>query len=248
MNCINCGKEIDKRSKSGKCISCVKKKSISWNKTISEIIECKVCREEKNKIFFPKTPGGYRYICKECTNMKHREYIKDRSRKQEKQEKVCKFCNKVFKANRIDQLFCSRICHRKHYNRNRGRDLYLNKYKTNVQFKLSNRMSWMIRHSIKNKNRKHWEDIIDYTLENLIEHLEKISDFTIQDYLEKDLHLDHIIPISVYSFESYEDEEFKKCWNLRNLRLITAEDNRRKYNKFDKNLVEKYDIKDLMPK
>jgi len=121
------------------------------------------------------------------------------------------------------------------------------KIKETPFLRLSKNISRAIRNSIRNKNRKHWENIVSYTLNELIEHLENTSEFTIQDYLEKDLHLDHIIPISVYNFNSFEDEEFKKCWNLKNLRIILAKENLRKNNKLDMELVEKFNIKDLLP-
>jgi 5-methylcytosine-specific restriction endonuclease McrA len=97
------------------------------------------------------------------------------------------------------------------------------------------------------KKNRHWENIVGYSLQELIDHFENTSDFTVQDYLEKDLHIDHIIPISAYDFNSFEDEEFKKCWNLRNLRLITAKENLSKSNKLDIKLIEEYNIINLLP-
>jgi len=45
--------------------------------------------------------------------------------------------------------------------------------------------------------------------------------------------IDHIIPISVLNFSSPEHEDFKKCWNLSNLRPLWRIDNRHKYNKLN---------------
>jgi len=70
--------------------------------------------------------------------------------------------------------------------------------------------------------------------------------FSMNDYGSK-LHIDHIIPITAYSFSSYEDEDFKKCWNLRNLRLLELSKNISKSNDFDISLVEEYNIFDLLP-
>jgi 5-methylcytosine-specific restriction endonuclease McrA len=91
-------------------------------------------------------------------------------------------------------------------------------------------------------------NLVGYTLQELIEYLESISNFTIQDYLNGGLHIDHIIPISAYYFNSFKDEEFKKCWNYRNLRLIEAKENLLKHDKLDKKLIEYYNIEDLLPK
>jgi hypothetical protein len=38
-------------------------------------------------------------------------------------------------------------------------------------------------------------------------------------------HIDHIIPISAFNFNSPEDFDFKRCWALKNLRPIWAHDN-----------------------
>ena len=52
-----------------------------------------------------------------------------------------------------------------------------------------------------------------------------------QDYLEGKLHIDHIIPIDVFNFDSPEQIAFKKCWGLKNLRLLSARENIIKNNK-----------------
>ena len=45
-------------------------------------------------------------------------------------------------------------------------------------------------------------------------------------------HIDHIKPKSLFIFESLEDEEFKQCWSLNNLRPLEAKENIRKGNRF----------------
>jgi len=46
-----------------------------------------------------------------------------------------------------------------------------------------------------------------------------------------DWHIDHIRPISSFNFKSYEDKEFKECWDLNNLQPLWAEENIRKHNR-----------------
>jgi len=86
------------------------------------------------------------------------------------------------------------------------------------------------------KNGMHWEDLIGYTKEDLMEHLEKqFTDGMNWDNYGKDgWHIDHIIPKSVFNFNSYEDIDFKRCWALDNLQPLWAEDNFRKNNKLEK--------------
>lgn len=44
-------------------------------------------------------------------------------------------------------------------------------------------------------------------------------------------HIDHIRPISSFSFETYYDPDFKICWALENLQPLEAKANRLKSNK-----------------
>jgi hypothetical protein len=37
--------------------------------------------------------------------------------------------------------------------------------------------------------------------------------------------LDHIIPHSTFKYSSMEDEDFKKCWSLDNLRPLSSKQN-----------------------
>ncbi len=50
--------------------------------------------------------------------------------------------------------------------------------------------------------------------------------YSIDDYLSGVLELDHIIPFCWYISFEIGDEEFKKCWDIRNLRFLTKEKNR----------------------
>ena len=45
--------------------------------------------------------------------------------------------------------------------------------------------------------------------------------------------IDHIKPLSSYKYESIEEDSFKECWSLDNLRPLDKLENIRKYNKVD---------------
>jgi len=108
------------------------------------------------------------------------------------------------------------------------------KRKTDLKYNLNRRMSAMVRNSLRgNKNGQYWEDLIGYTLIDLIKHLKKtIPDgYNWQDCLNGRLHIDHIIPISAFNFSTPKHVDFKRCWALENLRLLPAEENLRKNNK-----------------
>lgn len=74
-------------------------------------------------------------------------------------------------------------------------------------------------------------DLLPYTLEELIEHLEKqfSKGMTWENYGE--WYVDHIKPISKFNIKTTEDDEFKECWSLRNLRPLWGEENLTKGNK-----------------
>jgi hypothetical protein len=84
------------------------------------------------------------------------------------------------------------------------------------------------------KGGKHWEGLVGYTVDDLKKHLEKQfrDGMSWDNYGE--WHIDHIIPQSVFNFEKPEDDDFKRCWSLKNLQPLWATDNHKKYNKINK--------------
>ena len=118
----------------------------------------------------------------------------------------------------------------------------INKYhrerlKIDIKYNLNHKIRTAIWESLKgNKNGRHWESLVGYHLNDLIVHLQKTmpKGYTWQDYLTGKLHIDHIIPISVYNFTKPEHINFKKCWSLNNLQLLPAIENISKGNKLNK--------------
>lgn len=74
------------------------------------------------------------------------------------------------------------------------------------------------------KNR-HYFDILKYTPEELMSHLEKqfTDGMTWDNYGE--WHVDHRMPISSFNFESVDDDSFIKCWSLDNLQPMWGKEN-----------------------
>ena len=87
-----------------------------------------------------------------------------------------------------------------------------------------------------NKNGRHWENLVPYTLDQLLKRLRRTlpKGYTWQDYLDGKLHIDHKIPVSVFNFEKPEDEDFQRCFALKNLQLLPALENIKKSNNLDK--------------
>jgi len=77
----------------------------------------------------------------------------------------------------------------------------------------------------------HYFDILGYTPEELIVHLENqfTEGMTWENYGE--FHVDHKLPISSFNIKEIGDEEFMRCWCLDNLQPMWGEENIRKSNK-----------------
>ena len=80
------------------------------------------------------------------------------------------------------------------------------------------------------KNQSYF-DVLQYTPEQLIVHLEKqfTEGITWENYGE--WHVDHKLPISSFNIQKMGDSEFMKCWSLENLQPMWGEENIRKSNK-----------------
>jgi len=68
-----------------------------------------------------------------------------------------------------------------------------------------------------------------------------------EDYVNKSypIHVDHVLPLFLFQLEC--EDEIKKAWNPRNLRFLPASENLSKGKKFIPELVDQYQIHDLLP-
>lgn len=57
--------------------------------------------------------------------------------------------------------------------------------------------------------------------------------YTWQDFLDGKLHIDHKKPHSLFTYVSPECDDFKECWSLDNLQLLTQHENVTKQNKYE---------------
>lgn len=132
------------------------------------------------------------------------------------------------------------------YNNNLER----NKRRNDPSFRLRKDLSRAIHLALKESNGiKHNVSVmkyINYTIQELRQHLESKFEFWMtwdnhgiyrrDEYNENDSstwtwQIDHIIPQSKLSYSSMEDDNFKKCWALNNLRPLKSIDNIKKGNK-----------------
>jgi hypothetical protein len=123
-----------------------------------------------------------------------------------------------------------------------------NRYKTNIKYNIDKKIGRAIRYSIKeNKSTLRWQDKVGYTTEDLIKHLQKTipNGYTWKDFLNGKLHIDHIIPISVWNYDNYNHIDFKRCWAMKNLRLLPAKENMSKQDRLTKPFQPALKIKEV---
>lgn len=213
-------------------------------------MQCYKCERvlPQHPAFFSFSLGnatGYCYICKACSALQRSGMATQHHHAREMNgEKFCYKCERWLPATseyfdkrrlKVDSSlsFCSpcKKCRREWMRSYCG--VYLD---NNVTQKLSQRMSQAMWKSLVNgKHGHHWETLVDYTLDELKTHLEEqMHPWMTWDNYGRCWHIDHIRPVSSFSFESYNDPEFKKCWRLRNLQPMWAGDNFRKSDTWDR--------------
>jgi len=180
-------------------------------------------------------------ICYECKrnlnkncNKRNPETLKKISKRAYKKNK-----EKILKINKNWAKINKEKSNKIKYNwKKRNKEKYLayareyakNKRK-NPYYKLSKNMSKAIWECLKNnKKQLTWTKFVDYSLEELIIHLEKKfkNNMNWKNYGTY-WHVDHIKPLSWFNLEN----EFKEAWALSNLQPLEAKINLSKNNKYE---------------
>jgi len=113
--------------------------------------------------------------------------------------------------------------------RERQNRLARERRKIDPKWKLQRTISNYIYQTLKGRKlNHHWEDLVGYTLDELIRHLENQFDTDMTWANHGEWHIDHIVPIDAFNFITANDIDFKRCWALENLRPIWAKENESK--------------------
>jgi hypothetical protein len=173
-------------------------------------------------------PSGRRNIGgKKVADKKYREKNKEKLSKKHKiwyennKDKWNEYI-KVYRENNVDKI------------RKIKRDYERNRKASDPLYKLISNFRTAIYTVLKESNVDkygHYFDILQYTPEELIVHLEKQfkDDMTWDNYGV--WHVDHKLPITSFDIQEMGDEEFMRCWCLDNLQPMWGEENIRKSNK-----------------
>ncbi|HUX80303.1 MAG TPA: hypothetical protein VMW10_11275 [Alphaproteobacteria bacterium] len=157
---------------------------------------------------------------------------------QKNKEKVLHKRKEYYLENKEEILEKDKIYKKKHIERYRvnQREWKKKKYATDIKFNLNEKITSGIRISLKSgKGGRHWETMVDFTVDQLIIHLDSLfkPGMTWAKLLNGEIHIDHIRPKASFNFTSPDDFEFKECWALSNLQPLWAEDNLKKRDKWN---------------
>lgn len=109
-------------------------------------------------------------------------------------------------------------------------------FDNDIKRTIRDRVSRRMRHALNNRSlSKKWQHVFDmlgYTVEDLKKHLESRFQSGMSWENRGEWHIDHVVPDSWFTYNSIDDEGFKKSWSLENLQPLWASDNCRKGAKY----------------
>lgn len=219
---------------------------------------CSRCKEEKPVSEFSKHKNGKYGVngqCKICVRQKRTaryyaniEYYKAKNKeyKERRKEKIKAYVE----ANRERQREATARWYQnnkerhaangrkwRQANRDRLSAWMREKRKSSAVHRMSGSVSLGIWKSLKGcdigKSNRPWEGMVGYTCDDLKKHIESLfcEGMSWGNYGRGGWHIDHIVPLSMFVFDSAEHPNFKKAWALSNLQPLWGRDNLRKHKK-----------------
>lgn len=157
---------------------------------------------EKHREKLRLQSSDYHYKNKKRLNKKSRDYAKNNREKVYNKQKEWKENNKQYMKEYYKKY-------------------HEEKLKTNPLYKLNSSISSQIR-QVLNKKTKSWKISVDFSIEDLRSHLESkfTKGMTWDNYGKKGWEIDHIIPKSLFKYDSVDHAAFKACWSLSNLQPL----------------------------
>jgi len=166
-------------------------------------------------------------------NNKEKIIISNKKYRENHKEKIKK-SQKYWEQNNKKKRSIYFLLYNKKY-KNKRNFYYRNRRKNDLTFKLKRIISVSIWQALKNNNSSKQCSCLkylDYTIEQLIQHLESQfepwmnwNNYGRYDRNIKTWNIDHINPQSDLPYTSMEDDNFKICWSLSNLRPLEAKQN-----------------------
>ena len=196
---------------------------------------CKICKKISDKKYFEANKDRLKIQSKEYRN-KNVEKLKQVKKKYyEENLELLKTKGKKYREENQEVIKKRKALYRQKTKKERNEKEKLRR-KNDKRFHINCTMSQSISKNLsKSKQCKAWKSLVDYTLEELISHLESKFEvgMTWDNYGKGGWHIDHIIPKSYFKFNSPEHPAFKAAWALSNLQPMWETDNLKKNNKIE---------------
>jgi hypothetical protein len=213
------------------------------------IKKCSKCGEIKSMEDFHKSPHhlyGVSSQCKACACARTRAHQKQNADKYRKAAREYYASHKIHAKARMKAWESKNrervnVTHRLWGLRNpdkvKSHQESTNKIRRgSPKGQINARMAAAVRRTLRSdaRNGHGWEKLVGYTVVQLKNHLEKqfLPGMTWEN--RKLWDIDHIIPLSAFNFQSPENIDFKKAWDLKNLRPLWRFDNRSKGSRINK--------------
>lgn len=218
---------------------------------VTGIKDCTRCKQDKPatyEFFYFSKRTGLSCWCKSCESIKAKKNRTTREKVETDTHKQCVKCWGIFERvsgfykNKVAkdglQIYC-RGCQRIMLDESRAKHgSKWNKARSEVidsdpKMRMHYRALGLVRKSFDRIGIKKREfsvtagfwPAVGYCREQLAAHLEKQFLPKMGWHNMREWHIDHIIPVKAFDFRSMDDEEFKACWSLSNLRPLWAKDN-----------------------
>jgi hypothetical protein len=197
---------------------------------------CSSCGIEKSEIEFRKEI--YKKQCKQCLSAKSKEY--NQNNKEARKE-----YNKSYQRGDKRKIYLTSYYELNGDKLRATQKEYQNKkYYSDPAYRLRKIISGSVSKSLKSrkilKNKKSYLKYLPYSTKELKQHLENQFEpwmtwdnqgtYNHKTWKDEDKstwvwNIDHIIPHSIFQYTSMEDQSFKECWALSNLRPYSAKQN-----------------------
>lgn len=194
---------------------------------------CKKCNQSKVLEEFPihsivNDKTYYRTLCKVCENEYRSDY---KNNHPELKDYYKEYKKKYYQENKIPLL---------EYQKEYLRIERLNNPARKIRENISRSINYHLNKLNTSKLGSSIKNFLPYTIDELKNHLESQFEpwMTWENYgtYRRDIwddndsstwtwQIDHIIPHSNFKYTSMEDEEFKECWSLNNLRPYSSKQN-----------------------
>lgn len=197
---------------------------------------CNKCGVEKPTTEFHKDSTQRDELCRACKECKkatsrrwhatNKERANETSRRwhEDNRDRALKYKKAQYQRVKAERL---RSRPRTTYDRRYSRKRYANDVKYRIRLSFASRMNKALKGL---KAGRKWCDLVGYDVEELRAHLEVQFQPGMSWDNYGEWHIDHIKPVSQFTYTTTDDPEFKECWSLDNLQPLWATDNLKKSN------------------